>query len=50
MKILKQMEEDNEEFVDGLRISISKREPGDKPASYKYIIQLECKYKQWKGI
>lgn len=44
------MEEDNEEFVDGLKTSITGREPGDSPGSYKYVIQLECKYKVWKGI
>jgi len=44
------MEEDNEEFVDGLKTSIIGREPGDQPGSYKYVIQLECKYKVWKSI
>ncbi len=41
--------EENEEFVDGLRISVIGHEAGSKPGSYKYVIQLECKYKSWKG-
>jgi len=44
------MVEENEEFVDGLKISIIGREAGSKAGTYKYIIQLENKYKSWKGI
>lgn len=44
------MVEESEEFVDSLKISVVGREADLTKESYKYIIQLECKYKLWKGM
>ena len=43
------MEEENEEFVEGLKATVVGREIDTKKDTYKYIVQLECKYKIWKG-
>jgi len=41
---------EEEEFVDGLKITITKREPDTNPGTYKYCIQLASKYNVWEGI
>ncbi len=43
------MEEENEEFVEGLRVTVVGHDVDPKKDAFRYLIQLECKYKVWKG-
>ncbi len=39
-----------EEYVDGLHVSVVGRDADLRKETYKYIVQLECKYNIWRGM
>ena len=39
-----------EEYVDGLRVSVVGRDADLSKETYKYVVQLDCKYNTWRGI